>query len=144
MMPRTPPFDDFDDLFSRLATQFEEMGRQFDMTRMGGGAAAVDLRDSGDRFEVTADLPGYSTEEIDLSVSGQVLHIHADRTMAETEEAEGYIRQERQQAAVERRVQLPEPVVADEAGASYNNGVLTVTLPKEAPRDDGAHHIDVE
>ena len=144
MMPRTPPFDDFDDLFSRLATQFEEMSRQFDMTRMGAGAAAVDLRDSGDRFEVSADLPGYSTEEIDLSVSGRVLTIHADRTMAETEEAEGYIRQERQQAAVERRVQLPEPVVADEASASYNNGVLTISLPKEAPSDDGAHHIDVE
>ena len=144
MMPRTPPFDDFDDLFSRLATQFEEMGRQFDMTRMGTGATAVDLRDVGESFEITADLPGYSTEEIDLSVNGRLLHIHAERAMSETDEAEGYIRQERQQTAIERRVQLPEPVVADEASASYNNGVLTITIPKEAPSDDGAHHIDVE
>lgn len=51
---------------------------------------------------------------------------------------------ERQSESVSRRVTLPAAVIEEDASATYRNGVLTVTLPKETTAEDDSHHIDVE
>ncbi|MFD1570055.1 Hsp20/alpha crystallin family protein [Halorubrum laminariae] len=66
----------------------------------------------------------------------------ADATR-DDEPAVQYHRRERRSRSVSRTIPLPEPVDRAEATASYDDGVLTVTLPKRSPSDAGGHRIDV-
>ncbi|WP_254864546.1 Hsp20/alpha crystallin family protein [Halovivax gelatinilyticus] len=138
---RRNPFEDLEDLFDRLSTQFEEgMARDSGLTIPG--QAGVDVADTGEEYVVTADLPGYETDDIDLRLIDGALKLEASRDAAETHEEGDYIRRERTQHTVSRRVRLPDPVDEEGIGASYNNGVLTVTLPK-LTGETGGHQIDI-
>jgi HSP20 family protein len=145
MMRRSTPFDDFETLFERMSRQFEDMSRQFDRTNvMGAAGISVDVADEDDSFVVVADLPGVEKEEIDLTITERVLTIEATHETSDEHESGEYLRRERRHESVRRSVTLPEDVLADEASASYNNGVLTVTLPKATGGEDDSHRIDVE
>lgn len=147
MMPRSSPFDDFETMFERMSKQFGDMSHQFDRSNVMGAASgiAVDISDEDDEFVVVADLPGVEKEDIDLTITERVLTIEATHETSAEHDSEEYIRRERRHESVRRTVRLPEDVVADEASASYNNGVLTVTLPKMMSEDDDeSHRIDVE
>jgi HSP20 family protein len=104
----------------------------------------IDVADHDDEIVVTADLPGFEKDDIDLSIAGEALTIRADRGVDAEHESENYVRRERRRHSVRRTVPLPAAVREADATASYTNGVLTVTLPKEAVADDDSHHIDVE
>ena len=125
-------------MFDRMSSQFEPL----EGGALQGGSVAVDVEDAGDEFVVTADLPGYDREDIDVQLAGERLTLSADHT--ETREAgEGrYVRRERRQQSVSRSVRLPEPVDESGTDATYTNGVLTVTLPKAEVGDDG-HDIPI-
>ncbi|MGQ4554484.1 Hsp20 family protein [Halobellus sp. GM3] len=150
MMKRSPSFDEFDDLFARMSRQLEEMSRQFDAPRPFGHETAIDLREDSESFVAVVDLPGFDREDIDLSVADRLLTIEAVReestdTGNEHGSEEHYVRRERRSDSVRRSLRLPADVRADDASATYNNGVLTVILPKLLVEDDEAsHHIDVE
>jgi len=147
MMRRSPSFDDieFDDLFGRMSRQFEEMGRQFDNTRPFGREMAADLREDDDAFVAVIDLPGFEKDDIDLAVTENVLTVEASRTESAETDDDRYLHRERRSDSVRRSIRLPAAVRADDASATYNNGVLTVTLPKLIVDDDeDSHHIDVE
>jgi HSP20 family protein len=111
---------------------------------------AVDVAETDEEFTVTADLPGYDRENIDLTLETRQLRIAAERerTAEETgeddEDGGRFVRRERSHEAVSRTVTLPDDVVAEEVSATYRNGVLTVHLPKATPDDDGGHRIEVE
>lgn len=109
-------------------------------TRPGGGVS-VDIEDAGDDYVVSANLPGFSTAEIDVRLDGETLRLSASREETSDEDDDGrYIRRERRRS-VSRSVRLPEPVEETDAEADYTDGVLRVTLPKRSA--DGGHSIDV-
>jgi HSP20 family protein len=136
---RRNPFDELEDVFDRLGTQFETGGlAEFQ-------AVPVDMRDDGDAYTVVADLPGYDVDDVDLTFADGDLRIDATRE-DETDVADDtegrYIHQERRES-VSRTVRIPEPVVEDDITAAYDNGALTVTLPK-ATEDVEGHRIDID
>jgi HSP20 family protein len=148
---------DFRSMFERMNRQFEEMNRQFAQfapalesgdslpATWGQGGIQVDVAEHDDEIVVTADLPGFEKEEIDLSIAGDALTISADRDVESEHDSGSYVRRERRHRSVRRTVPLPTEVREDEASASYVNGVLTVTLPRETiDEDDDSHRIDVE
>jgi len=139
---RRNPFDDLEELFDRLSNQFEDT-----MAGESGlavpGTVGVDVADTGEEYVVTADLPGYETEDVDLRLVDGALHLEASRSGTETYEDGDYIRRERTQRTVDRRIRIPEPVDEEGVEAAYNNGVLTVTLPKLAGSEGGGHEIDI-
>ena len=91
---------------------------------------------------MTADLPGFEKGDIDLRVTDQTLHLEAEDEDT-TEETDGeYGRRERRRAAVARSVPLPEAVEVDDIAATYENGVLTVRMPKGEPAT-AVTHIEV-
>ncbi len=95
-----------------------------------GAQLAVDIMDTKDDVIVKATVPGVKPEDIDVTVSGDTLAIKGEfKAEAKTEEA-NTIRQERRYGAFERTLALPTPIVADKAKAAFENGVLTLTLPK--------------
>jgi HSP20 family protein len=150
---------DFRSMFERMNRQFEEMNRQFSQVAetpalesgsalpatTGQGGVRLDIAERDDEIVVTADVPGFEKEDIDLSVAGDVLTIRADRGVESEHDSDDYVRRERRHHSVRRTIRLPTEVREDEASASYTNGVLTVTLPREwTDEDDDSHHIDVE
>jgi HSP20 family protein len=130
------PFDDIERMFDRMSNRLEP----FDEGAFQG-SVAVDVEETDDAYVVTADLPGFDREGIDVELAGDRLTLSATHTETESEErdeAEGrYLRRERRQQSVSRSIRLPEPVDEDAAEADYSNGVLTVTLPKETEGDSG-------
>jgi HSP20 family protein len=139
------PFDDVQEMLDRMSRQAEE-----GLLR-GAGAdlrgIAVDVAEDDEEYVVTADLPGYGTDEIDLTVRGDRLKIAAE-TAQEREHGDErggmrYHRRERRQKSVSRTVKLPGDVDEDAVSAAYANGVLTVTLPKRGGADEG-RQIDIE
>jgi len=136
-------------MMNRMSRQFEESMGRSELGQLTGreGGAAVDVADRDDELVVTADLPGFTTEEIDLTLRGDELRIDAEHEQ-ETEEGgerdEGrYIRKERRHQSVSRSVTLPEEVDEENVSAEYRNGVLTVTLPKTHGGKDDSHRIDI-
>ncbi|QCJ47096.1 MULTISPECIES: archaeal heat shock protein Hsp14 [Haloprofundus] len=147
MMRRSNPFDEFEDLFERMSKQFEGMNRQFEENRpmWNTTGISVDVADEDDEFVVTADMPGFEKEDIDLSLSGRTLTLSGSREMARDDDTSEYIRRERRSESVSRTVRLPEEVREDETRATYSNGVLTVHLPKRAVDEgDDSHRIDID
>jgi HSP20 family protein len=98
----------------------------------GGGGAyfPLDVFETGDEIVVKASLPGVKPEDIDISVHGDVLTIKGE-SKAETEEkAQNWYRRERRYGAAVRQISLPGEVSADKAQATFEDGVLRLTLPK--------------
>lgn len=130
-------------MFERMNEQFGGQFNQFDeMPVPATQSVSVDLADTDDAFEITADLPGYDREDIDLSVADRTVRISAERDESTEDSDENYLRRERRRRSVSRSLSLPADVKEDEAGASYTNGVLTVTLPK-ATNDEDSRSIDI-
>ena len=140
MMRRYTPFDEFDGFFDR-------MGRSFDLTASQSGQIAVDVADDDEAFTLTADLPGFDREDIELTVDDSVVTIAAEHSydQDETSDDGSYLHRERRTASVQRRVRLPEAVDDEAASAAYHNGVLSVSLPKQSTVaiEDG-RRIDIE
>ena len=85
------------------------------------------------RYIVQADLPGVKPEDIDISVTGNVLTIKGERTAEWEEKKEGHVFHESSYGSFERSMTLPEGVNAEKVHASYRDGVLELTMPaKEA------------
>ena len=142
------PFSEIDELFERLNRELDQFGGQFDPSLPGRGVK-VDVAEHDDEVVVTADLPGFEKDDIEVTIQEGTLTIEADREEEAEHESEGddgprYHRRERSRTAVSRRIRLPVDVDKANAGAKYANGVLTVTLPRSVDRDDDGHRIDVE
>ncbi|QCJ47095.1 MULTISPECIES: Hsp20/alpha crystallin family protein [Haloprofundus] len=139
MPDRNNPFDEIERLFDQLSRNFESSG----MSRLRD--VSIDLEERDDEFVVTADLPGYETEDIDLSVRDRQLTIRAEHSDTAEERDDAYLRRERTRRSVSRTVHLPESVEEEASDASYRHGVLTVRLPKQRRSDDDeGHRIDIE
>lgn len=125
-MARRNPFEELDDLLDRLSEEFEEGTERLDVP--------VDVEDTGEAYEVHADLPGFEKSAVSVEVDGRTLRVRAERDEAASV-TERYVRRERHHESVSRAVSLPGDVQADAATASFENGVLTVRLPKAGPNE---------
>lgn len=95
--------------------------------------ARMDVVDKGDRFEVKLDLPGVGKEDISVSIEGPRVSIQAEtRKQRETKDGERVLHSERTITSYARNFELPVEVSEEGADASFENGVLTLLLPKRA------------
>jgi HSP20 family protein len=126
-----PEVNTFERRISRL---FNEALGTFDwQARDSGGASwvpAVDIFEQPDAIRITAELPGVKPEQLKISLETNVLTIHGSKEQVAQERTERVHRYERTYGAFERSFTLPTSVDAGNIKASYEHGVLTVTLPK--------------
>ena len=122
-------FRELDRLQREMNELFERMGRT---PRLGvaGGYPAMNVWVNADGAIVTAELPGIDVEDLDVSVQDNTLTISGSRSPEELEEGDTYHRQERRYGQFQRTFQLPFEVEAGEVEATYENGVLHLTLPR--------------
>lgn len=91
---------------------------------------AMDLMETDDDVIVKAVLPGLKAEDVQISVTGDIFTLRGEvKQEEERKDAKYHIREQRY-GAFERSVRLPSNVVTDKAKAEFENGILTVTLPK--------------
>jgi HSP20 family protein len=119
------PFDEMERAFERMGKQLESIGPE-----VVSETIRVDVVDDGDAYVVTADLPGFDRSDIEVTLANRRLELSAERETESEEEGPDYVRRERRRGSLRRTVPLPERVDADGTEATYENGVLTVTLPK--------------
>ena len=94
----------------------------------------INLKDTSEAFVLRVELPGFEREQIDLTINSDIVTLKGERTTDTEEENECYYCRESFDGSFERSIQLPQTVVSDKAEAKLQNGILTVTLPKEQPR----------
>ena len=91
---------------------------------------AIDMYQTDNEVVIKASLPGVKTEDVQINMTGDLLTIKGEMKQADKSKTKNYHIHEQRLGAFERRVQLPILVVSDKARAEFENGVLTVTLPK--------------
>ena len=103
----------------------------------------VDVKEEDGFYKLEADLPGVSKDQINLSVKDDCLMISADVNQEKKEQTKGYLYSERYSGHVERSFNM-EGIDTANLTASYENGVLTVTLPKQSIEEKPlARKIDI-
>ncbi len=121
-----------------MMTLREAMDRLFDdaftrplsLTGSNWSIPAVDMYQTDNEVVVKAALPGIKADEVQINVTGEVLTLKGEtKQESETKEKAYHIREQRW-GAFERSIVLPTEVVADKAKADFENGILTITLPK--------------
>lgn len=109
----------FEDFFSRSPMSYE-----------GYGIVNLDLYQTDENIVVKASIPGVKPDDINISVTGDVLTIRGEiKEEKEVEEGKYHLR-ERRQGSFCRSVTLPSLVESEKAEAEFEDGVLTLTLPK--------------
>jgi HSP20 family protein len=91
---------------------------------------AIDVIENEDEVVIHATLPGVKPSDVNLTVTGDVLTIRGEAKSERDEERDNYIVRERRFGSFSRSIPLPTAVVADKAKAEFDNGVLTLSLPK--------------
>jgi HSP20 family protein len=120
-----------------MMTLREAMDRLFDeaftrpITQMGGmDTPSIDMYQTDNEVVVRAALPGLNPDDIDISVSADVLTLKGDfKQNEEIKDARYHIREHRY-GMFERSIMLPASVQPDKAKADFDKGMLTITLPK--------------
>ncbi|MFW2372298.1 MAG: Hsp20/alpha crystallin family protein [Gammaproteobacteria bacterium] len=94
-------------------------------------APAVDIKEEENQFLLVADIPGVDPKDIEVHMENGILTIKGERESEKKTEREGYKRIEREHGVFYRRFTMPEGVDPEGINANSNNGVLTVTIPKQ-------------
>ncbi|HAV76412.1 MAG TPA: heat-shock protein Hsp20 [Anaerolineae bacterium] len=109
----------FDDAFTRPLSH-----------RDGWSVPAIDMFQTDDEIVVKAALPGIKADEVQINVTGEVLTLKGEVKHEEEKTEKAWHIREQRFGSFERSVALPTDVVADKAKADFENGILTITLPK--------------
>lgn len=112
----------------------EAFTRPFSLFDGGTNAAhmspAIDMYQTSDDVVIKAALPGLKADEVQINVTGDVLTLRGETRQSEEVQEQTYHLREHRWGSFERSIPLPVTVLADKAKAEFENGVLTVTLPK--------------
>lgn len=130
-------------LFEPWSDLRREIDRVFDSARTGlpfgaNGQSqylpAMDIEETSDNIRLTLEVPGVSPEDLEISIENNLLTVTGEKRFRRDsgKEREGSHLIERRYGRFERSVMLPEAVDADSIAAHFENGVLTVELPKSA------------
>ena len=111
----------FEDSFVRPSRLWPELER---------GELPVDVYQTDNDVVVKATLPGMKPEEVDISITGDTLTIKGDHKEEQEVKQEDYFYKERRYGTFSRSILIPVQVKVEKAGAVFENGVLTLTLPK--------------
>ncbi|MEL7340480.1 MAG: Hsp20/alpha crystallin family protein [Bacteroidota bacterium] len=111
----------------------------------GGATPAVNVKEEDDKFLLEVSAPGRNKEDFKLEVNNKILTISSEWKEAnETEEAGKYTRREFRYGSFQRSFTLPNTVDGYHIKAHYENGVLSLTLPKrEEAKEKGARLIEI-
>ena len=150
---QSPPEDSM--LFPSLQ---REMNRLFDQFRVGfpaadnlpsnifgaGGFPAIDVVDTGDAVEVSAELPGVKEDDLDVSISGDVLTLKGEKSYDHEEKEENFHRIERRYGSFRRQIPLGFTPESGAVSADFADGILQLKVAKPAAAKAEVQKIDIK
>ena len=138
------PFHHMSRTFNDL---FDEMERSMFPAQPSGRLPAfrTDIQDQGDHYLLEADLPGVKKEDIHIDIDGDYLSISAQRNASREEKDDkgNYIRCERSYGSFSRSFDISS-VQAEGITAAYDNGVLTLTMPKKDQTVPTSRRLEIQ
>ena len=122
---------------------FEEMSRSF-WDNNNVSAFRTDITEKDGQYILEADLPGFKKEDISVDIDKDCLTITAEHKSEEKEEkADSYIRRERFYGSYTRSFNV-KGIDTEAITAAYNDGVLTLTMPKKEPEVPAARRLEIK
>ena len=122
---------------------FEEMSRSF-WDNNNVSAFRTDITEKDGKYILEADLPGFKKEDISVDIDKDCLTITAEHKSEEKEEnADSYIRRERYYGSYTRSFNV-KGIDTEAITAAYNDGVLTLTMPKKEPEVPAARRLEIQ
>ena len=105
----------------------------------------MDVRETDDAITVKCDVPGMKKEDIDISLKGNLLTIKGERNVEEeTKDEKGrVVRRERTFGSFSRSFTIPGSIKTENIKTSYEDGVLTIVIPKEKPKPEKEKEIKI-
>ena len=129
---------------------FEDVWRNFDVPILGRGERAttmisprVELKEKENEILVLVELPGLKEQDVEITLTDNVLSIRGEKKLEKTEKEEGYTYSERSYGSFERRIPIEAEILSDKVSARFADGVLTVTLPKSAEAKPQVRRIPI-
>lgn len=121
----------FDDFFRDVAPGFYVKPLHGDPLP-NPGQIRMDVKENGEAYTVSAEIPGVRKEDIHVTIEGGMVMVRADVKQEDSQtQDDKLLRSERYFGSISRGIQLPQDVDQGQAKAKYDNGVLTLTLPKK-------------
>lgn len=138
-----PLWEEFDRAFGRFRRDFEQLF--WPAERLFGGVTPamrelettvpiVDLEDKGNELVLTAEVPGFKKDDIEIQVEDDAVEISGTKSSKHDERTKGYVQKERSSESFYRRIPLPEEIKANVAEANLKDGLLELVLPKKTPK----------
>jgi HSP20 family protein len=121
-------FEDFEGLYfpSLFTREFFPFRKEF---ALADWVPKIEVRQHNGQMTVRADLPGLTKDDVKVEITDESLTISGERKEEKEEKREGYYRSERSYGSFYRRIPLPQGVNGDKATATFNDGVLEITMP---------------
>lgn len=105
----------------------------------------VDIESKDDHYVIHADFPGVNKADIQVSLENGILTLEAQRNDEQSEEKSGKVlRKERRFGKFTRSFHVPRNIAAEEVKGSFENGVLTLTIPKESQRAQDEQRVTID
>jgi HSP20 family protein len=138
---------------------FEEFMRPFDefmqplfpssmrsmWTEVQGKEPVIDFQDRGDHYVLTAELPGFEKNDVEVKVTSNELELKAEKSSHEESKGKESTQTMRTHSTFHRYLSLPEEVVSEKVNGTMKNGVLELKLPKrESKVRDGSRRVDLK
>ena len=141
VLQRWDPVYELRRVHEAMNRRWRDYGPAIDGVERRRWAIPVDVVEEGDDLLVRASLPGVSPDDIDVSIEDRVLTIKAEAKAEQERREGGYLMRERRSGSFHRSLRLPDTVDTDKAKTGYENGILTVALPKAESKK--AKHLKV-
>lgn len=143
--------DPFSSLRRDIDRFFDDFWRDFGTGRVNGGtqlrsllAPRIDISDTGEAIQVTAELPGLEEKDIEVVYQDGVLLISGEKTSESSQDGTTWYLRERSYGHFHREIPLNVEIDSDKIEAAFRNGVLTVTLPKTPEAQKTVKRIPVK
>ncbi len=126
------PFNEIREIQNAVNKLFDEslFKRKGTKRELGFWEPVVDIVETKDNYKVRAEMPGIPKDDIEISVSGDVLTIKGEKKQEKEEKDSNFYKRERVYGMFQRQLVLPQDIEADKIKANYKDGVLEVTIPK--------------
>jgi HSP20 family protein len=131
-MTRYEPWSLLNQLQRELERSIEGKSAGTDTAATAEWTPAVDIKEEAMRYVLWADLPGVSSDQIDITMENGILTLKGERVTQTKTNREGLKRVERVFGTFYRRFSLPDTADADGITARFTNGVLEIAIPKKA------------
>ena len=122
---------------------FNEMERSFFNTPSVVSSFRTDVSDTGDAYKLEAELPGFKKEDINIDIENDCLTISAERKEENEENKPNYVKRERVYGSFSRSFDVS-GIEVDGIQAAYNDGILTLTMPKKVETKPASRKLEIQ